>query len=269
MAMHEHHDEELILDLLDDPNATDAEMTARLDGCEQCLTDLAEQRTIAGFLANLERPSLTGTERAELRTAVLAEVAPAHVIPLMPKRAWDWTRLGTVAAALAGVVAVAGLFSVIGGGGDDQAESIPDTVAAADEADSDLGILALEAEPSAEVAADDAAADAAAEEAAEDLGGASLAPPSDFVLDLGPLDRPGLADALEEIRNQVTEMTESSPVLQRYANGVSCTAELDDPGAVRAIVTAMVDGLDVEVYLDNGGGEIAYASMDCSTYDLP
>ncbi len=273
--MHEHHDEDLILDLLDDPVATDAEISVRLDGCEQCLVDLVEQRTIAGFLADLERPSLTGTERAELRTAVLAEVAPAQVIPLIPKRAWDWTRLGTVAAALVGVVAVAGLFSVIGGGGDGEAESIPDTVAAADEADADLGILALEAEPSADIAAgdaaDDAAPDAAAEEAAEDLGGASLAPPSDFVLDLGPLDRPGLAAELDRIRSLVTEMTESSGVLQRYANGVdvSCTAELDDPGGVRAIVTVMVDGLDVEIYFDSSGGEIAYASMDCSTYDLP
>ena len=31
--MHEHHDEGLILDLRNDPAATDAEIAARLDGC--------------------------------------------------------------------------------------------------------------------------------------------------------------------------------------------------------------------------------------------
>lgn len=261
--MHEHHDEELILDLLDDPDATDAEMAARLDGCEQCLADLAEQRTIAGFLADLETPSLTGTERAALRIAVLAEVAPAPVITLVPKRAWDWTRLGTVAATLVGVVAIAGIFSVIGGGAD-QDESLSDTVAATEEAESDLGALALEAAPDAELAAD------AAAEAADDFGGASLAPPSDLVIDLGQIDRPGFEAELDRVRSLVAAMTESSGVLQRYADEVdaSCIGELPDPSAVRAIVTAMVDGLDIEVYFDNDGGEFGYASMDCSTYDL-
>jgi hypothetical protein len=31
----------------------------------------------------------------------------------------------------------------------------------------------------------------------------------------------------------------------------------------------MVDGLDVEVYLDGSGSEFGFASMDCSVYDLP
>jgi hypothetical protein len=66
-------------------------------------------------------------------------------------------------------------------------------------------------------------------------------------------------------------MTESSGVLQQRANEVdaSCVGELPDPGSIRAIVIATVDGLDVEVYLDADGGEFGYASMDCSRYDLP
>lgn len=265
MAMHEYHDEELILDLRNDPDVTDAEIVARLDGCEQCLSDLAEQRAIAAVLADLESPSLTGTERAALRSAVLDEVAPAQVIPLTSKRAWDWTRLGTVAAALAGVVAVAGLFSVIGGG-TDEATSISDSVATAESPDTDDGRMALEAAPAADAAGDDAA-----EESADDFGGASLAAPSDLVFDLGPVDRPGLEAELDRVRALVVDMTESSGVLQREANGVdaACTAELPDPGSIRAIVTAMVDGLDIEAYFDAAGNEFGYASLDCSVFDLP
>lgn len=262
--MHEHHDEGLILDLRNDPDLTDAEIAARLDGCEQCLADLAEQRAIAEVLAGLDSVSLTGTERAALRTAVLAEVAPAPVIPLVRGRAWDWTRLGTVAAALVGVVAVVGLFSVMGGD-TNEAATDSDTVAAAEVPDD--GRMALEAEPEAGIAGDDAAAD----EAAADSAGASLAGPSDLVLDLGPIDRAGLELELDRVRNQVVQMTESSGVLQRYADEVdaSCTAELDDAGAIRAIVTATVDGIDIEVYFDNVGGEFGFASMDCSDYDIP
>ena len=263
--MHEHHDEDLILDLLGDPDVADAQVATRLEGCEQCLADLAEQRTVAGLLTDLEPVSMTGTERAQLRSAVLAAVAPAKVIPLVPKRAWDWTRLGTVAAALVGVVAVAGLFSMIGGDAE-QTETLSDQVAAAEAADSGLGDEALELAPQM----DDG--DGAAEEQAEsDFAGASIAAPSDFVTDLGPIDRPGFEAELERIRSRVHGMTESSGVLQRSADTLelSCTGELSEPGAVRAIVTAMVDGLDVEVYLDGDGGAVGYASMDCSTYDLP
>jgi hypothetical protein len=174
-----------------------------------------------------------------------------------------------VAAALVGVVAVAGLFSVIGGDAD-QALNDSETVVAADEADSDAEEpLALEAAPSAEADAGDAAM--ALEESADDFAGASIAPPSDLVIDLGPIDLPGFNSELELVRIQVAEMTESSGVLQRMANGVdaSCVGELPDPGSIRAIVTATVDGLDVEAYLDGEGGEFGYASMDCSVYDLP
>ena len=265
--MHEHHEEELILDLRNDPNATHAEIAARLDGCEQCLADLDEQRAIAAYLADLEPVSLTGTERAELRTAVLAEVAPAQVIPLAPKRAWDWTRLGTVAAALVGVVAVAGLFTTIGGNDEATSISSQDSAAAADEAESDLGALALEAAPSAGADGDDSAED----QPESAFGGSSVAEPSSLVLDLGPIDRTTLQAELDRVRSQVLAMTESSGILQRYADEVdaSCTAELADPGAIRAIVTATVDGRVVEVYFDNVGGEFGYVSTDCSSYDIP
>lgn len=267
MAMHEHHDEGLILDLRNDPAATDAEIAARLDGCEQCLADLAEQKAIAALLNDLESPALTGPERAALRSAVLAEVEPAPVIHLAPRRAWDWTRLGTVAAALVGVVAVAGLFSVIGDG-TDEAAIIPDSVAASEPAasDTDTAQLALEAAPAAE-----AGSDGAFDESADDFAGASIAAPSELVRDLGSVDRPDFEEALDSIRAQVIEETESSGVLQRTADEVDarCVEELPDPGSIRAVVTAMVDGLDVEVYLDGSGGEFGFASMDCSVYDLP
>jgi hypothetical protein len=270
MEMHEHHDEELILELLDDPALTEVDIAARLDGCEQCIADISEQRAIATALADLERPSLTGTERAALRSGVFAEIEPAPVISLSPRRAWDWTRLGTVAAALVGVVAVGGLFSMVGGDTDDSAETLDATVAA-NEADIDTDALALEAAPSADLAgADDDAFDESAEEMLGD-GAATLAAPSELVVDLGSVDLQGFADGLDRVRNQVGDQTESSGVLQRDADNVevACVAQLSDRGSVRAIVTALVDGLDVEVYLDNAGGEVAYASADCSLYDLP
>ena len=187
------------------------------------------------------------------------------MFPLTPRRAWDWTRLGTVAAALVGVIAVAGLFSMIGGDAD-QALDESDTAVAADAVDSDTEPLALEAAPSA-----DAGDGAVAEDSADDSAGASIAEPSDLVFDLGPIDLPGFGAELDRVRVQVMQMTESSGVLQRAANEVdtSCLEELADPGSIKAIVTAMVDGLDVEVYFDGSGDEFGYASMDCSVYDLP
>ncbi len=265
--MHEHHDEVLLLDLLDDPAATEVEMAARLDGCEQCVADLAEQREIATHLADLEAPSLTGTERAALRTGVLSLIEPGPVIPLTSKPAWDWTRLGTVAAALVGVVAVAGLFSFVGGDAAD--EALDTATVAAEEADVDMGALQLEAAPSADGFGDDAALEEPAESMAGDS--AAMAAPSDLIVDLGPVDLPGFAEGLDRVRKQFFDITESSGVLQRYADeaAVSCITQLRDPGAVRAIVKALVDGLEVEVYLDNSGGEFAYAGADCSAYDIP
>ncbi|MDH3251083.1 MAG: hypothetical protein OEQ47_19095, partial [Acidimicrobiia bacterium] len=172
--------------------------------------------------------------------------------------------LGTVADALVGVVAVAGLFSVIGDG-TDEAAILPDSVAASEPAASDTAQLALEA------AAAEAGSDGAFDESADDFAGASIAAPSELVRDLGSVDRPGFEEALDSIRAQVIEETESSGVLQRTADEVDarCVEELPDPGSIRAVVTAMVDGLDVEVYLDGSGGEFGFASMDCSVYDLP
>lgn len=264
MAMHEHQ-HEAILDLRNDPVITQAEIETRLDGCEQCLTDLAEQQSIASYLADLDPPSLTGPERAMLRSAVLAEIESAEVIPLAPPRGWDWTRLGTVAAALVGVVAVAGIFSMVGGDTDEASDG-GDTVAASELADADDAALAFEAVPSAELPGSDAA-----DESAEDLGGAALAAPSDLVVDLGAVDRAEFATGLDDVRRSVVEMTESSGVLQRAADQVelSCLDRLSNAGSIRAIVTAVVDGLEVEVYLDGGGEEFGYVSMDCSSYDVP
>ena len=114
MAMHEFHDEDLILDLLDAPAVTDADASARLDGCTQCLADYTEQRSIVDMLSRLDTPTLTARERSALHSAVFSELGSRVVVPLEPRRSWNWTRLGTVAAALVGVVAVAGLFSILG-----------------------------------------------------------------------------------------------------------------------------------------------------------
>ncbi len=278
MAMHEFHDEDLILDLLEDPAVTPAAVSSRLDECAQCVADYADQRGIIEQLSHLESPTLTAFERSALRSAVFDELAsddqesnvpesdvPASniVVPLRPRRAWDWTRLGTVAAALVGVVAVAGLVSVLGGTNDQATEGL-DTAAVAVNAD-DAGGASLEA-PLAE---SDAVGADAMEESAGDA--AAIAAPSDLVKDIGAVDRPGFAAELEDVRDQVTQMTESSGVLQRAADEVplACREAVPDLGAIRAIVTAVVDGFEVEVYFDNSGAEFGYASIDCTTYELP
>jgi hypothetical protein len=263
MAMHEFHDEDVILDLLDDLAATTAEVSARLDGCAQCIAEFAEQRSVLDQLSRLETPALTAGERSTLRSAVFAELEPTVVVPLRSKRTWDLTRLGTVAAALVGVVAVAGLFSMLGGT-EDSGEDL-DTAAIALNAEDSVGGATAEAPlAGADVAADDAMEESAADSAA-------IAAPSDLVIDLGPVDRSGFASGLDEVRNKMTEVTESSGVLQRSADEVplACRAAVPDLGAVRAIVTALVDGFEVEVYLDNSGGEFGYASIDCTSYELP
>lgn len=261
--MHEFHDEDLILDLLDAPAVTDEGASARLDGCTQCLADYTEQRSIVDMLSRLDTPTLTARERSALHSAVFSELGSRVVVPLEPRRSWNWTRLGTVAAALVGVVAVAGLFSILGGSEDQAAQDL-DTAAVGLNADDSAG-APFEA-PLAEAA--DMGADTMEEAAADS---SAIAAFSDLVEDLGPVDQPGFAAGLEAIRNQVTEMTESSPVLQRSADELplACRDAVPDLGAIRAIVTALVDGFEVEVYFDSSGEEFGYASIDCAPYRLP
>ena len=93
-----------------------------------------------------------------------------------------------------------------------------------------------------------------------------------FAKELGAAARFAHLDVRDEASwQQVIEETESSGVLQRTADEVDarCVEELPDPGSIRAVGTAMVDGLDVEVYLDGRGGEFGFVGMDCSVYDLP
>jgi hypothetical protein len=139
------------------------------------------------------------------------------------------------------------------------------------EADLDTAAVGLNADDSAGAPFEAPLAEAAdmgadtMEEAAADSS--AIAAFSDLVEDLGP----GFAAGLEAIRNQVTEMTESSPVLQRSADELplACRDAVPDLGAIRAIVTALVDGFEVEVYFDSSGEEFGYASIDCAPYRLP
>ncbi len=259
--MHEHHDEALILDLLE-MSVTDTEAESRLDGCRQCIADFAEQRSIAGYLGRLDPETMTPSERSELRSAVFAELGSGGtVVQMLPRRGFDWMRVGTVAAALVGVVAVAGLFSVLSDGTDGgQALDEAATITSGDDAEASAEAPVDEERSFEGLAVEESAADSAA-----------IAAPSNLVRDLGAVDVPTFKSELDRIRGEVTDMTESSPVLQSDADRVpiECLGELSDRGSIRAIVTALVDGFEVEAYIDDDGGDYLYASIDCSTYELP
>lgn len=260
--MHEHHDEALILDLLE-MSVTDTEAESRLDGCRQCVADFAEQRSIAGYLGSLDPVTMTPWERSELRSAVFAELdSGGTVVQLLPRRGFDWMRVGTVAAALVGVVAVAGLFSALSDGTDGgQVLDEAATITSGDDAGASAEAPLADEERSVEgLAVEESAAESAA-----------IAAPSNLVRDLGAVDVPTFKSELDRIRGEVTDMTESSPVLQSDADRVpiECLGELSDRGSIRAIVTALVDGFEVEAYIDDDGGDYLYASIDCSTYELP
>ncbi len=76
---------------------------------------------------------------------------------------------------------------------------------------------------------------------------------------------------LDDIRSDVANLVESSGILERQLKSVdaSCIAEVPDQGTIRAVLTATVDGTDIEVYLDVYGEEFGFSGESCSPYDLP
>lgn len=268
MAMHEIHDEDVILDLLDDGTLTDGEAFARLDNCEGCMADFTEQREMIRHLGELGRPVMAANERAAIRTHVDSALDASVVTSIDSRRQRDWTRLGTVAAALVGVVAVVGLFTSMGDGLQSNDAASPDEPITA----------ALEAR-----AADEAGSTAQAEDAAD--GGAlnaaesglsaadtaAIAAPSNLVRDVGSVNEEMFESELENIREDVANQAESSGILQRQLDNVEadCVEEVPDSGTIRGILTATVDGRDVEVYLGGEGEEFGFVGASCSQYELP
>lgn len=271
MAMHEFHDEDVVLDLLDavldgETMLDDSDIRARLDECETCMADFAEQREMISHLGDLPRPVMTMVERNALHDRVDTALDAAVVTAIGSRRATrDWTRIGSVAAALVGVVAVAGLITSLSGGPaslDDSGGSGSPTA--------DLTAQAVEEAPSADEAADGETFGAAESGlAAGDT--AAIAAPSDLVRDVGSVDESMFESELEDIRDDASALQESSGILQRQLNGVdaACLEEVPDRGTIRAVLTATVDGTDVEVYFDVDGDEFGFAGDNCRPYPLP
>ncbi len=268
MAMHESHDEDVILELLDDGTLTDDQAFTRLDNCDTCVLAFTEQREMIRHLSELPRPIMAADERADLHAQVDSALDAAVVTSIDSRRQRDWTRVGTVAAALVGVVAVAGLYTSLGGGlQSDDAASSKEPVTAALEAQA-----ADEAEPTAQA---ENSADGAAEDFAQSglASGdtAAIAAPSNLVRDVGSVNEAMFESELEEIRVDVANLVESSGILQRQLDNVdaACVEAVPDAGTIRGVLTATVNGRDVEVYLGDAGEEFGFVGASCSQYELP
>lgn len=268
MAMHESHDEDVILELLDDGTLTDDQSFARLDNCETCVLAFTEQREMIRHLSELPRPLMDTNERADLRSRVDAALDAAVVTSIESRRRLDWTRVGTVAAALVGIVAVAGLYTSLGSGlqSEDAASSKEPVTAALEARAADEAAPTAQAEDSADGGSSDAA-----ESGLASADTAAIAAPSNLVRDVGSVNEAMFESELEDIRVEVANLAESSGILQRQLDnvGADCVEAVPDAGTIRGILTATVNGRDVEVYLGDEGEEFGFVGASCSQYELP
>ncbi len=216
------------------------------------------------LLATLPAPIMTAQERRSLRQAVDEELTASTVVT-MPVRTsrWDWTRLGTVAAALMGVVVIGGIVTSLG---NNTAEQM-DTVAAGS---SDRAV-----EESPEMAAADTAdgaetGDIAAAEAAEDEGIASLAARPQLMVDLGAVDASTFAAEIQTVSERIPSADQADagePLDLDLATG--CLDELESEVPPLGILTAEVDGTSVVVYFDTEGTTSGFTTPNCAPYPLP
>lgn len=270
--MHDH-DLELIFDLVGESGLPPSEVVARLDGCEPCLADFAEQRQIVELLGSFHSPQMTGTERTALHTGVDADLDRGTVVAL-PNRHIEWSRVGTIAAAFLGLVVVVGVVSSLG--------SNNDASTAADGTITES--LAAESAAAAGISADtDAAAEpedveelAPVAESAQDLPADSVAPPSDLVVNLGSVTNEEFVAAIEQTKTDVGFSTESSGLLTRFLRdtGARCWSDVnkiddDKIDDVRAAIVGVVNDVPLEAYVYLDGDFVVFKTADCSVTNLP
>lgn len=259
--MHDH-DELLIIDLLEDPSLNDEEVRARLGNCPECIADLEAQQSVMAMLDQVPQATMTETERHALRRQVDEELGSPNVVTLPGRGRWDWTRLGAVAAAMLGIFVIGGIVASLGSGDGPGAD--PTTIAAEEE--SATRQTESFAADSAEAVEDSATADDGA-----DAGVAALAPRTDLVLDLGPIDSATLSSEVEALSLRIRSLADSGEVSEPALDGVAemCLDEVADPSSLRGALTATVDGTPVVVFFDVEGTPIAFSTTDCSPYPLP
>ena len=127
MTMHEH-DQEIILALAEgslDPEAAER-AAAEIARCAECSRDLEMQRVALNALGDAPRVYLTATESARLHDRLhreLAVMAPKQARSRTPVSwpRWAGFAFGTAAAFLAVFLV---LPALLGGGGDDSAETV-------------------------------------------------------------------------------------------------------------------------------------------------
>lgn len=265
--MHEH-DDSLILELLGDPSLSEAAVSERLAGCSRCIADFESQQSMMRLLASLPTPTMTAEERRSLRQGVNQELAEPNVVA-MPLRAprWEWTRLGTVAAALLGVFVIGGIVTSLGNDAADQA----DTLAAATSDGATEEAAEMAAADTADAGADDAARDVLPAEGAGDADVTSLAPPAPMVVDLGSVDAATFEAEIRAASERISSTDEAFAVdpLELDPGAAACVGELETEIAPSGVVVADVGGTSVVVYFDAAGTPSAFTPPACDPYPLP
>jgi hypothetical protein len=265
--MHEH-DDSLILELLDDPSLSEEAVSARLEGCGRCIADFESQRSMLRLRASLPAPTMTADERRSLRQGVNEELAEPNVVA-MPVRArrWEWTRLGTVAAALLGVFVIGGIVTSLGNDAADQA----DTLAAATSDGATEESAELAAADTADAGADDAARDVLPAEGSGDADVASLAPPAPMVVDLGSVDAASFEAEIRAVSERISSTDEAfaADPLELEPAAAACVDALETEVAPSGVVIADVDGASVVVYFDATGTPSGFTPPGCDSYPLP
>lgn len=269
--MHDH-DEQLLIDLLSEMELAESpisrrDLIARLGGCESCTSDVIEQQAVMQLLGSLDTPVLTKAERSSLHAGASTELDANKVIELPSRRRFDWTKVGAVAAAFVGLVAVAGLIGSVAGNDDasdtaDVAAAVveSDSVGQASDAEEAAALEAAPAEPAADFAADDAAD--------TDLG--TTARPSNLIRSMGVVTAEAFNRSVEESIEDVIG-TETSGILTRSLDETTaaCYAGLDRLDSVWAVVTGEVDGSELEAYVYSDGEVVVLVTDGCDATSLP
>lgn len=256
------HDLDLIAGLADGSLDGDPSAAERLlETCPACRAEHEGQQAVRTWLRAAPLVSLTAAERDDLSRRVNAELdRGATIVPLSRR----WMALGSVAAALVVAVGVMGVVRSLSSG---------DDVTATFETASAVTTTGRE---SVDLAADGAATTAAGSTAATGAGVPLDATAAEVMaVDLGAVDRSEVIVAADQM---LASLAASDLSLTRLGAAEFTEAERATPTCLPpedlfGVITATVDGTDIEVFIvaDSETGELrsdAFRVEDCAGFDL-
>lgn len=267
--MHDRHDLDLIAGYADGSlEGDEADARRLIETCGECRNHYELQVAAVALLRDAPRPSLSGEERHRLRSGVLEAIeSGGRVVDLSARRARRWMAVGAAAAVMVVAVGLGAALSQLQFGGSDTAADAPTTAAELTTAEEPRALGEDNDHDDSAPADTEAAEDDGFSDASRDVSEFPL------VIDLGVIDSDTLAAELETAAEQLST---ESPLLD-----VETLNEMERPApdclhlltdSVYGLVTATVDGTDIEVYLVAGAaGEIdaiGFARSGCEEYPL-